>query len=160
MSSTTHTDNTTDPFDLQRFVSAQAPTYATALTELRNGRKRSHWMWFIFPQIVGLGHSPTSQRYAIKSREEASHYLEHPLLGPRLRECAATLLAVDGHSAWEIFGSPDDLKLKSSMTLFAQVTPPDSVFAKVLAKYFTGQRDAKTLAILEQRKSHDKADGK
>lgn len=141
-----------DPFDLCRFTEAQADTYASALAELRSGKKRSHWMWFIFPQILGLGNSATSLRYAIKNRDEARQYLMHPVLGTRLRECADAVLSIDGRPIAEVFGSPDDLKLKSSMTLFATVAGPGSVFSRVLDKYFLGERDARTLAFLEQQK--------
>jgi uncharacterized protein (DUF1810 family) len=137
-----------DPYDLKRFLSAQQPIYERVLTELRSGEKRSHWMWFIFPQIKGLGHSPTSQYYAIKSLEEARAYLSHPILGARLVECAEILLGIEGRSADEIFGFPDDLKLKSSMTLFACVTDFTSVFSSVLEKYFDGKRDKGTIKLL------------
>ena len=139
---------TSDPFNLARFVSAQAKVYATVLAELRNGEKRTHWMWYIFPQIAGLGHSPTAQYYAIQSRAEAEHYLLHPILGPRLRECTAAVLATKGRSAWEIFGSPDDLKLRSCMTLFAAVAEPGSLFTQVLDAYFQGEADQQTLRRL------------
>src|SRR5207244_3324635 len=124
-----------DPFDLARFTSAQEAVYDHALAEIRGGDKRSHWMWFIFPQMDGLGFSPTAQHYAIKSPEEARAYLAHPILGPRLRECAEAVLAVEGRSASEIFGSPDDLKLNSCMTLFETVAGQGSVFGQVLDKY-------------------------
>ncbi len=137
-----------DPFDLTRFVRAQDTVYGQALSEIRSGRKRSHWMWYIFPQLDGLGFSSTSRFYGIKNRDEASAYLAHPLLGPRLRECAEAALAVAGRSAREIFGSPDDLKLRSSATLFACVSPPDSVFERLLQKYYHGERDEKTLQLL------------
>ena len=137
-----------DPFNLARFVSAQEKVYPTVLAELRNGEKRTHWMWYIFPQIAGLGHSPTAQYYAIQSRAEAEHYLAHPILGPRLRECTAAVLATTGRTAWEIFGSPDDLKLRSCMTLFAAVAEPDSSFAQVLDAYFQGEADQQTLRRL------------
>ncbi len=138
-----------DPFDLRRFTSAQENIYASALAELTSGRKRSHWMWFIFPQILGLGNSATSLRYAIKNRDEARQYLMHPVLGTRLRECADAVLSIDGRSIAEVFGSPDDLKLKSSMTLFATVAGPGSVFSRILDKYFLGEWDARTLDLLE-----------
>ena len=138
---------TNDPYDLQRFLRAQEPIYATALAELRGGQKRSHWMWFIFPQIEGLGQSPTSKYYAIKSLAEAQAYLQHPLLGPRLQECAEAVLAIEGRSAAEIFGFPDDLKLRSSMTLFAALAGPDSVFARVLERFYDGRPDEQTLRI-------------
>ena len=141
-----------DLFNFTRFVRAQETIYGNVLAELRSGRKRTHWMWFIFPQIDGLGSSSTSKLYALKSKEEANQYLHHPVLGARLVECAAIVLESKGRTASEIFGSPDDLKLKSSMTLFASVTNPDSVFARVLDTYFQGQQDSKTLNILEYQK--------
>jgi uncharacterized protein (DUF1810 family) len=133
--------------DLDRFASAQAGVYADALAELKAGRKRTHWMWFIFPQIAGLGFSPAAQRYAIASLDEARAYLAHPVLGPRLRECAQTLLAVDGMSAREILGYPDDLKLRSSMTLFARAADDPDVFEAVLDRYYDGP-DPRTLERL------------
>jgi uncharacterized protein (DUF1810 family) len=139
-----------DPFDLERFVSAQRPLYATALAELRAGRKRTHWMWFVFPQMLGLGASSTSTHFAIRSREEARRYLDHPVLGARLRECAEAILAVEGRTASDIFGYPDNLKLKSSMTLFAEIESPDSAFERVLAKYCGGRRDERTLELLRR----------
>jgi uncharacterized protein (DUF1810 family) len=142
----------TDPFNLRRFVSAQEMIYTDVLAELQSGRKRTHWMWFIFPQFDGLGYSATSKHYAIKSKDEARSYLSHPVLGKRLTECAETILALQGRSASEIFGSPDDMKLKSSMTLFAAVTPPGSVFARILDMYFHGQQDSRTLDLLAQHK--------
>ncbi|MGC9396787.1 MAG: DUF1810 domain-containing protein [Anaerolineae bacterium] len=142
-----------DPFDLSRFLKAQEPVYARVLSELRSGQKRSHWMWYIFPQIDGLGFSATTKYYAIKSLTEAQHYLDHPVLGARLLECAEAVLAVEGRSISEIFGYPDHLKLKSSMTLFACVPDSPSVFDQVLDKYFHGERDAKTLALLEQQRT-------
>jgi uncharacterized protein (DUF1810 family) len=135
-----------DPFDLGRFVAAQDDTYSQALAELRSGRKRSHWMWFVFPQVDGLGFSAATKRYAIKSGAEARAYLAHPVLGARLRECAEAVLAIEGRTAFQVFGSPDNMKLRSSMTLFAVVA--DSVFEAVLAKYFEGERDAATLELL------------
>ena len=141
---------TPDPHNLSRFTSAQEATYETALAELRNGRKQTHWMWFIFPQVEGLGSSSTSRHYAIKSADEAREYLDHPVLGARLLECAQALLAIEGRSASQIFGFPDDLKLKSSMTLFAHIAGSASVFARVLDKYFAGGRDEKTLEILSK----------
>ena len=137
-----------DPFDLQRFVDAQAPVYDRVLTELREGRKRSHWMWFVFPQIAGLGSSPMAQRYAIGSRAEAAAYLAHHELGPRLRECARLVTATEGRSIHDILGSPDDLKFHSSMTLFAEAAPADADFRAALDKYFGGKPDASTLARL------------
>ncbi len=138
-----------DPFDLHRFISEQDKVYDRVLEELRNGRKRSHWMWYIFPQLEGLGRSTTARRYAIKSMEEAIEYLNHPILGARLLECANTVLAIEGKTASEIFGYPDDLKLKSSMTLFSEVAD-DSVFVHVLDKYFQGEQDVRTLQLLEK----------
>jgi uncharacterized protein (DUF1810 family) len=135
------------PFDLERFVSAQAAVYAGALAEIRSGRKRTHWIWFIFPQIEGLGYSSTSRHYAIRSLDEARAYLAHPVLGPRLAECAEAVLAVEGRTASEIFAYPDDLKLRSSMTLFELVAEPGSVFTRVLDKYFQGRRDERTLQL-------------
>ena len=136
-------------FDLDRFVAAQAPVYATALAELRVGHKRTHWMWFVFPQIAGLGRSATAQLYALGSLAEARSYLAHPVLGPRLRECAQAVLAVEGRSARAIFGSPDDLKFHSSMTLFSLAAPDDALFVACLDKYFGGARDAATLDLTE-----------
>lgn len=141
---------TDDPFDLERFVAAQRSHYVTALAELRAGRKRTHWMWFVFPQMLGLGRSSTSTHYAIRSLEEARRYLAHPALGPRLAECAEALLAVEGRSASDIFGYPDDLKLRSSMTLFAEAAGPGSVFERVLRKYCGGRADARTLELLRR----------
>lgn len=138
-----------DPYNLSRFVEAQAGDYEQALAEIRDGRKRSHWMWYVFPQIEGLGSSPISRRYAIKSLDEARAYLDHPVLGQRLVECAESALSVEGWSASDIFGSPDDMKLKSCATLFAEVTPPDSVFARLLNKFFAGERDSRTLGLAE-----------
>lgn len=148
MSGTAEAQRREDPFNLARFTVAQENVYPSALSELRSGRKRTHWMWFIFPQIAGLGYSATSQYFAIQSLEEAQNYLNHPVLGARLRECAEAVLAVEGRSASEIFGSPDDRKLQSSMTLFAQAADPGSVFARVLGKYFHGEQDAQTLRRL------------
>jgi uncharacterized protein (DUF1810 family) len=137
-----------DPHDLSRFVHAQQDDYEAALSEIRGGRKRSHWMWYIFPQLDGLGFSSISRRYSIKSIAEAEAYLGHPILGPRLLECCEAVLGVEGRSAFEIFGSPDEMKLKSCATLFACVSPPGSVFDRLLAKYFQGGRDGKTLRLL------------
>jgi uncharacterized protein (DUF1810 family) len=142
--------STADPFNLDRFVSAQERSYDTALKELRSGHKRTHWMWYIFPQIDGLGHSPTAKFYAIKSPEEARQYLEHPVLGPRLLACAEAVLSVERRSASEIFGFPDDMKLKSSMTLFASVAEPGAVFVRILDKYFHGEHDQRTLELVEK----------
>jgi uncharacterized protein (DUF1810 family) len=137
-----------DPYDLSRFVRAQEADYEGARAELMRGRKQTHWMWYIFPQINGLAFSAMSKRYAIKSIEETRAYLAHPILGPRLLECAEALMRVEGRSAREILGSPDDLKLRSCATLFASVLPPDSVFERLLQKYFRGEPDLKTLEIL------------
>jgi uncharacterized protein (DUF1810 family) len=137
-----------DPHDLDRFVQAQEGDYDRALSEVRAGRKRSHWMWYIFPQYDGLGFSPTSRRYSIKSVAEAEAYLAHPVLGPRLTECAEAALRVEGRSALEVFGSPDDMKLRSCATLFAHVSPAGSVFERLLSKYFDGQRDDRTLRLI------------
>ena len=147
-----NTTDRDDPFQLRRFTSAQEGIYDSVLAELKSGQKRTHWMWFIFPQIEGLGHSTASKYYAIKSIEEARQYLNHPVLGTRLLECAETVLAIEGRSISEIFGYPDDLKLKSSMTLFASVADPRSVFVRILDKYFQGERDVKTLHLLEKLK--------
>ena len=137
-----------DPYNLNRFVQAQEDDYEQALAEIKSGRKQSHWMWYIFPQFDGLGFSSTSQFFSIKSVAEARAYLAHPVLGPRLIECAEALLRVEGRSAWEIFGSPDDLKLKSCATLFANVTPAGSVFDRLIGMYFRGERDGKTLRLI------------
>jgi uncharacterized protein (DUF1810 family) len=136
------------PDDLQRFVLAQDPVFERVLSELRAGMKTSHWMWFIFPQIRGLGWSPVSLEYAIASREEAQSYLQHPILGPRLKECTRFVLEVEGRSIQEIFGSPDDMKFRSSMTLFAQVSPDDDIFQRALQKYCAGAPDHLTLERL------------
>jgi uncharacterized protein (DUF1810 family) len=135
-------------FDLQRFVTAQDPVYATVVNELRHGRKRTHWMWFIFPQIAGLGHSAMAQQYAIASGDEAAAYLAHPVLGPRLRECAGLVAAHDDLSISAIFHAPDDLKFHSSMTLFADVAPDEAVFQTCLDTFFDGLSDGATLARL------------
>jgi uncharacterized protein (DUF1810 family) len=135
-------------YDLQRFVDAQEGVYATALAELRAGHKRSHWMWFIFPQIAGLGHSEMARRYAIRSADEAAAYLAHPVLGPRLRECASSVAIHNDRSVNEIFGHPDDLKFHSSMTLFADVAPDEAVFQTCLDRFFDGIPDAATIERL------------
>ena len=140
-----------DPHDLGRFLKAQDAEYDRALAEIREGRKRSHWMWYVFPQFDGLGFSSMSKIYAIKSVEEAAAYLAHPILGPRLVEIAEAALAVEGRSAEEIFGSPDDLKLKSSATLFARVSPEGSAFHRLLDKYFGGEADERTLRLIGGR---------
>lgn len=137
-----------DPHDLARFVQAQEGVYERALAELRAGRKRSHWMWFIFPQFDGLGASATSRRYAIRSLGEARAYLRHPVLGPRLAECTAAVQGLHGRSARQIFSTPDDRKLHSSMTLFELASGPDAPFAAVLEKYFAGARDERTIALV------------
>jgi uncharacterized protein (DUF1810 family) len=137
----------TDPFDLQRFVDAQAPVYPRVVAELRHGQKQSHWVWFIFPQLAGLGFSPMAQRFALRSRDEALAYLRHSVLGPRLRECTALVNAVEGRTIGEILGSPDDLKFRSSMTLFGAVAS-DPQFADAIAKHYGGTPDQKTLALL------------
>ena len=136
-----------DRYDLQRFVDAQEHVYERALSEIKSGRKRSHWMWFIFPQIDGLGASSMSKRYAIRSIAEAKAYLDHPLLGPRLLESAEAALAVQTSSALELFGSPDDMKLRSCATLFARVSSEDSVFSQLINKYFDGKPDDRTLQL-------------
>jgi len=135
--------------DLERFVQAQAPVYRQVLAELKAGRKRTHWMWFVFPQLAGLGHSAMAQRYAIASLQEARAYLAHPVLGARLRECSALVLAAPHSDAHAIFGSPDDLKLHSCMTLFQRATPDEPVFGQCLAKFFAGRSDDLTVARLE-----------
>jgi uncharacterized protein (DUF1810 family) len=138
-----------DPHNLSRFVQAQeGGVYEQALAEISSGSKQSHWMWYIFPQFAGLGLSSTSRLYSIKSIAEAKEYLSHPILGPRLLECAAAALSVQGRTALEIFGSPDDMKLRSCATLFGHVSPPGSVFDQLLDKYFQGGREDKTLRLL------------
>ncbi|MCV7088659.1 DUF1810 domain-containing protein [Mycobacterium interjectum] len=139
-----------DPFDLKRFVDAQAPVYDSVVEELRGGRKRSHWMWFVFPQLRGLGSSPTAVHYGISSLEEARAYLRHELLGPRLRECTRLVNDVRDRSAADIFGSPDDLKLRSSMTLFARATEDNDDFVALLDSYYGGRHDELTLARLRE----------
>ena len=134
-----------DPHDLQRFMDAQAPVFEQACAELRQGRKTGHWMWFIFPQVEGLGHSATARRFAIASRAEAEAYLNHPLLGPRLRDCTRLVVLVEGRSAHQIFGSPDDLKFRSCLTLFSRVAADNEIFARALQKYFGGEPDPLTL---------------
>jgi len=134
---------------LNKFVEAQEPIYATALKELQQGLKSTHWIWFIFPQIDGLGHSTTAKYYAIKDKNEASDYLNHPILGPRLLECTQAMLDVEGKSANEILGYPDDLKFCSSMTLFETVAEKHSLFSQALEKYYEGKRDERTLEIMK-----------
>lgn len=136
-----------DPFDLKRFVDAQAPVYQRVVAELSRGRKQSHWMWFIFPQLAGLGFSEMAQRYAITSRDEAIAYLKHDVLEPRLLECTALVNAVEGKTIREILGSPDDLKFRSSMTLFAAVSS-NPAFPVAIAKYYGGVADRRTLELL------------
>jgi uncharacterized protein (DUF1810 family) len=133
---------------LRRFVDAQQSTYNAALSEVLRGRKSGHWMWFIFPQIVGLGYSDTAKFYAIKDKEEAEAYLAHPVLGKRLHEISSALLKLDDDDATSIFGSPDDVKLRSSMTLFSSLENPDPIFQSVLNKFFNGKKDQKTLQLL------------
>lgn len=138
-----------DPHDLNRFVEAHARDFDRALSEIRNGQKCSHWMWYIFPQFEGLGFSSISRRYAIRSLDEAEAYLRDPVLGPRLVECCEAALGIEGRTAYEIFGSPDDMKLRSSATLFAQVSERRSVFERLLDKFFGGNPDQRTLQLLE-----------
>jgi uncharacterized protein (DUF1810 family) len=137
-----------DPFNLERFVDAQAAVYEQVRREMAAGRKQSHWMWFIFPQIAGLGQSPMSIRFAIASVNEAKAYLAHPILGARLRECARLTLGVEGKTAREIFSSIDEMKFRSSMTLFARAAPDDDVFQRCIDKYFGGASDQATSAKL------------
>ena len=139
----------TDPFDLQRFVDAQAPVYPQVVAELGRGRKQSHWMWFIFPQLAGLGSSAMARRYAIVSREEALAYLGHPLLGPRLSQCTALVIAVEGKTIREILGSPDDMKFRSSMTLFDAVSRAAPEFRAAIEKFYDGSVDPRTLQLLQ-----------
>ena len=137
-----------DEFNLQRFMRAQDQVYATVLDELRAGEKRSHWMWYIFPQIKGLGHSVMAQQYAITSQGEAKAYLEHPLLGSRLRECTGLVMNAEGRRAEQIFGHPDNMKFRSSMTLFMEASAGNNIFQDALLKYFEGNPDQLTLNIL------------
>ena len=137
-----------DPFHLDRFVKAQPGDYEVALAEIQAGEKRSHWIWYIFPQLDGLAFSSTSKYYAIRNLDEARAYLAHPLLGPRLLTCAEALLNLQNRSAAEVFGFPDDLKVRSCATLFACVAPPPSVFDRIIDKYYDRERDSKTLALL------------
>ena len=134
-----------DPFDLQRFVSAQNPVYASVCEELRRGEKQGHWMWFIFPQLRGLGSSPMADKFGISSRQEAEAYWSHPILGPRLEECTRLVNLMEGRSIEKIFGYPDDLKFRSSMTLFRMAAPDDRIFSYALEKYFEGEADPLTL---------------
>ena len=141
----------TDIHNLHRFLTAQEPVYDTVLAELRSGRKSSHWIWFIFPQIAGLGHSAMAQQFAIASLDEAKAYLQHPILGPRLRECTQLVLNVNGRSTEEIFPYPDHLKFRSCMTLFLTAVTDNTLFKSALLKYFDGQPDQLTLDILAQQ---------
>jgi len=129
-------DPANDPYPLQRFLEAQDPVYTRVLGELHRGRKTTHWMWYIFPQRRGLGQSPMSERYGISSEDEARAYLRHPILGPRLRECVGIVNRINGHSAHDVFGYPDDLKFHSCLTLFSAAAPDDEVFSTALRKYF------------------------
>jgi uncharacterized protein (DUF1810 family) len=139
-------------FDLQRFVDAQAPVYDSVLAELRAGSKRSHWIWFIFPQLAGLGRSPTAARFAISSLAEAQAYLGHDVLGARLRECTRLVNAIEGRSIDNIFGWPDNLKVRSSMTLFARATADNAEFVRLLEKFYAGEQDPATVALLSGRR--------
>jgi uncharacterized protein (DUF1810 family) len=152
--------NAPDPFDLARFVVAQnaADSYRQAVAELRNGRKISHWMWYVFPQIAGLGQSATSKLYAIGSMDEASAYLAHPVLGPRLRECAGILTGLSGRTAAQIFGGTDAMKLRSAMTLFRHAAPDEPVFGEVLDQYFGGAPDSATERLLSQGAGRSRPD--
>jgi len=137
-----------DPFDLERFLKAQEEAFEIALEELRSGRKRSHWIWFVFPQIAGLGHSPTAQHYAIRSLEEAHAYLAHPVLGARLHECLKALQLLETDDAQSVLGDLDAMKFRSSLTLFAEADPGDAIVDAALDRWFGGERDAKTLQLL------------
>ena len=141
---------TDDPYNLERFVDAQNPVFEDVLSELRAGRKESHWMWFVFPQLVGLGNSQTARHYAISRLAEAEAYLQHAILGARLRECTALVVSVDGKSAEEIFGFPDFLKFRSCMTLFARAAPDDKLFVGALEEFFDGEPDSVTVQRLAQ----------
>jgi uncharacterized protein (DUF1810 family) len=140
-----------DTFNLQRFVDAQAPVYDAVVDELRAGAKRSHWIWFIFPQLAGLGRSPTAARFAISSLAEAQAYLDHDILGARLRECTHLVNSIEGRSVDDIFGWPDNLKVRSSMTLFAHATPDNAEFMGLLEKFYGGEQDPATVALLSAR---------
>ena len=139
-----------DPFNLSRFLEAQDSVFVDVLYELRAGRKRTHWMWFVFPQIRGLGRSPMSEIFAISSLQEAKAYLAHPILGPRLKECTQLVNAVEGHSISQIFGNPDDMKFRSCMTLFAQATGDNKIFQDALQKHFGGKPDPMTIELIER----------
>jgi len=145
---TDSTFSSNDQFDLQRFVDAQTPVFEQVISELRRGFKRTHWIWFIFPQIAGLGHSQMTKKFSLSSLAEAQAYIKHPLLGPRLRECTRLVNQVEGRSIQQIFGYPDDLKFRSSMTLFAQATPDNALFQEALQKYFNGELDSQTVERL------------
>jgi uncharacterized protein (DUF1810 family) len=138
-----------DPFHLQRFVEAQNPIYSNVVNELKRGGKRTHWMWFVFPQVSGLGRTPTAEKYSIKSHEEASAYIVHPVLGVRLEECTKLVIEINGKTANQIFGFPDDLKFRSSMTLFKQVAEDNEIFLDAIAKFYSGKEDEFTREILE-----------
>jgi uncharacterized protein (DUF1810 family) len=140
-----------EPYNLERFVRAQSGTFEHACAELRRGYKTGHWMWFIFPQIAGLGFSEMSQRFAISSLAEAAAYLAHPVLGPRLREVSRLVICIDGRTVEQVFGSPDDMKLRSSMTLFAHATKENEVFLEVIRKYFGGKWDERTVEIMGRK---------
>lgn len=148
MANPTESHSADDPYHLGRFLQAQEGDFKQALSEIKGGKKRTHWMWYIFPQFDGLGFSSTAKHYSVKSIEEARAYLEHAVLGPRLLECAEAVMNVEHRSASKIFGYPDDLKLKSCATLFACVSPPGSVFERLLEKYYGGHRDQHTLRLL------------
>ena len=148
MTSLYNSRGTADPYDLNRFVQAQEEVYKQALSEIESHEKQSHWMWYIFPQLDGLAFSPTSKKYSIKTVAEAKAYLAHNILGPRLLECANAVVRIDGLSAEEIFGSPDDLKLRSCATLFAHVSPQDSVFEQLIEKFYRGNQDFNTCQLL------------
>jgi uncharacterized protein (DUF1810 family) len=137
-----------DPYDLHRFLTAQADDYECALAELQRGRKESHWIWYVFPQVAGLGHSSMAQEYAIRSKDEAIEYLGHPILGARLHKCSEALLRHQGKQIQDIMGFPDDLKLRSSMTLFAIVSAPDSIFHKVLNAFYSDEMDERTVRFV------------
>jgi uncharacterized protein (DUF1810 family) len=141
-------DAAPDPWNLNRFIQAQEDAYDPALQEIRRGRKQSHWMWYVFPQFAGLGQSTVAKHYSIGSIAEAEAYLAHPLLGPRLIECFQSVLLIQGSTAHEIFGSPDDLKLRSCATLFASISPKGSIFTRLLEKYFEGSPDGRTLQLI------------
>jgi len=147
-----HPVSAADPYNLRRFIDAQQEDYEDACAELRAGCKRTHWMWYIFPQMKGLGRSPTADWFAISSLDEARAYSLHPVLGPRLRECTRLVNLIDGRSLHEIFGSPDDLKFRSSMTLFALATAENGEFLDALRKYSAGEFDPSTLGLLKKHK--------